>query len=149
MMAIRRDILEGTKWFARQEILLDGPTCVYGSRTMSEDRATCQQGKILTTPNSSPNVQNPYPPAKLYHSKPSQLDLIIGLPPNARLGFNPHHCGSRLYSRCPVPPMFLPTVTGPKVAQLYLDNVYKCFGPTKQNDLGTETLVLRLTSREH
>jgi len=92
--------------------------------------AICQQNKILTHREKTP----------LYHigtksnARPFEhiaMDLITGLPPrngkNAILTIVNHGC-----SRAAI---FLPcsdTITGPGIAQLYLDNVYRWFGlPTK------------------
>jgi len=92
--------------------------------------AICQQNKILTHREKTPL----YRIGTKSNARPFEhiaMDLITGLPPrngkNAILTIVDHGC-----SRAAV---FLPcsdTITGPGIAQLYLDNVYRWFGlPTK------------------
>ena len=91
--------------------------------------AICQQTKINTHKQCIPTYH--IPPTETLPFKTIMMDLIIGLP--ARRGFNAiltiidHGC-----SRAAI---FLPcnmTISGPGIAQLYLDNVYRWFGlPTK------------------
>src|SRR5712671_6201885 len=92
--------------------------------------ATCQQGKILTHKTRTPMYKIPTDPESLPFETIA-MDLIIGLPPNGNvdsiLTIVDHGCSRAA--------LFLPcasTVTGPKIAQLYLDNIYKWFGiPSK------------------
>src|SRR6267142_6450794 len=90
----------------------------------------CQQNKILTHREKTPL----YCIGTKTDARPFEhiaMDLITGLPPrngkNAILTLVDHGC-----SRAAI---FLPcsdTITGPGIAQLYLDNVYRWFGlPTK------------------
>jgi hypothetical protein len=88
--------------------------------------ATCQQSKVQTHKTKTP----------LYRigtedgTRPFQtvaMDLITGLPPykgaNAILTIVDHGCSRAA--------LFLPcntSITGPGIAQLYLDNVYRWFG---------------------
>jgi hypothetical protein len=92
--------------------------------------AICQQNKILTHRIKVPT----YRIGTKENAQPFEhiaMDLITGLPPrgknNAILTIVDHGC-----SRAAV---FLPcsdTITGPGIAQLYLDNVYRWFGlPSK------------------
>jgi len=92
--------------------------------------AICQQNKILTHREKTPL----YCIGTKTDARPFEhiaMDLITGLPPrngkNAILTLVDHGC-----SRAAI---FLPcsdTITGPGIAQLYLDNVYRWFGlPTK------------------
>jgi hypothetical protein len=92
--------------------------------------AICQQNKILTHRAKVPT----YRISTKEDARPFEhiaMDLITGLPPrgknNAILTIVDHGC-----SRAAV---FLPcsdTITGPGIAQLYLDNIYRWFGlPSK------------------
>jgi len=92
--------------------------------------AICQQNKILTHREKTPL----YRIGTKSNARPFEhitMDLITGLPPrngkNAILTIVDHGC-----SRAAI---FLPcsdTITGPGIAQLYLNNVYRWFGlPTK------------------
>jgi len=92
--------------------------------------AICQQNKILTHREKTPL----YRIGTKSNAQPFEhiaMDLITGLPPrngkNAILTIVDHGC-----SRAAI---FLPcsdTITGPGIAQLYLDNLYRWFGlPTK------------------
>ena len=92
--------------------------------------AVCQQNKILTHRKKTPLYRIPtLPDARPFER--IALDLITRLPPkngkDAILTIVDQGC-----SRAAV---FLPcstTITGPQIAQLYLDNVYRWFGlPTK------------------
>jgi len=88
--------------------------------------ATCQQGKILTHRTRTPLYKIPTTPETLPFETVA-MDLIIGLPPNGVLD----SILTIVDHGCTRAALFLPcssTVTGPKVAQLYLDNVYKWFG---------------------
>jgi len=85
--------------------------------------ATCQQGKILTHRTRAPLYKIPTTPETLPFETVA-MDLIIGLPPNGVLD----SILTIVDHSCTRAAIFLPcssTVTGPKVAQLYLDNVYK------------------------
>src|SRR5712672_637440 len=92
--------------------------------------ATCQQNKNITHRKCTPLYRIPTTEDTLPFEQIA-LDLITGLPPNGPydsiLTIVDHGC-----SRAAV---FLPcatTVTGPGVAQLYFDNVYRWFGlPSK------------------
>jgi len=92
--------------------------------------ATCQQNKNITHRKRTPLYRIPTAEDALPFEQIA-LDLITGLPPNGPydsiLTIVDHGC-----SRAAV---FLPcatTVTGPGVAQLYFDNVYRWFGlPSK------------------
>jgi len=92
--------------------------------------AVCQQNKNITHRKRTPLYRIPTPKDALPFQQIA-LDLITGLPPNGPydsiLTIVDHGC-----SRAAV---FLPcatTVTGPGVAQLYFDNVYRWFGlPSK------------------
>src|SRR5712675_2274116 len=86
---------------------------------------TCQQGKILTHRTRAPLYKIPTDPESLPFETIA-MDLIIGLPPNGNvdsiLTIVDHGCSRAA--------LFLPcasTITGPKIAQLYLDNVYRWF----------------------
>src|SRR5712672_2835550 len=88
--------------------------------------ATCQQGKILTHRTRAPMYKIPTN-TKTLPFETTAMDLIIGLPPNGDidsiLTIVDHGCSRAA--------LFLPcasTITGPKIAQLYLDNVYRWFG---------------------
>jgi hypothetical protein len=90
----------------------------------------CQQSKILTRRKKTPLYQITTKPGTLPF-KQVAMDLITGLPKHKGkdviLTIVDHGC-----SRAAV---FLPcttTITGPGIAQLYMDHVYKWFGlPTK------------------
>ena len=88
--------------------------------------ATCQQNKILTHRPKNPL----YRIGTLPNARPFEqiaMDLITGLP---------RHNGMDVIltivdHRCSRAAVFLPcatTITGPQIAQLYLDNVYRWFG---------------------
>jgi len=88
--------------------------------------ATCQQGKILTHKTCVPMYKIPTD-SKALPFETTAMDLIIGLPPNGDmdsiLTIVDHGCSRAA--------LFLPcasTITGPKIAQLYLDNIYRWFG---------------------
>ena len=92
--------------------------------------ATCQQNKILTHRKKTPLYRIPTLP----DAKPFQqiaLDLITGLPlrnrKDAILTIVDQGCSrAAVFLSCST------TITGPQIAQLYLDNVYQWFGlPTK------------------
>src|SRR5712672_2563616 len=88
--------------------------------------ATCQQGKILTHRTRAPLYKIPTTLETLSFETVT-MDLIIGLPPNGVLD----SILTIVDHGCTHAALFLPCssmVTGPKVAQLYLDNVYKWFG---------------------
>jgi len=92
--------------------------------------ATCQQNKIVTHRTRPPMYKIPTDPAALPFQQIA-MDLIIGLPESNRhdsiLTIVDHGC-----SRAAV---FLPCtseITGPKIAQLYFDNVYRWFGLPKK-----------------
>jgi hypothetical protein len=92
--------------------------------------ATCQQNKILTHRKKTPLYRITTSEQALPFRQVA-MDLITGLPThsgkNAILTIVDHGC-----SRAAI---FLPcttTITGPGIAQLYLDHVYRWFGlPTK------------------
>jgi transposase InsO family protein len=92
--------------------------------------AVCQQSKILTHQKKTPLYQITTERGTLPF-KQVAMDLITGLPKHkgkdAILTIVDHSC-----SRAAV---FLPcttTITGPGIAQLYMDQIYKWFGlPTK------------------
>src|SRR5712672_2740680 len=88
--------------------------------------ATCQQNKIVTHRTRPPMYKIPMDPVALPFQQIA-MDLIIGLPESNRhdsiLTIVDHGC-----SRAAV---FLPCsreISGPKIAQLYFDNVYRWFG---------------------
>jgi len=88
--------------------------------------ATCQQGKILTHRTQTPLYKIPTTLGTLPFETVA-MDLIIGLPPNGVLD----SILTIVDHGCTHAALFLPcssTVTGPKITQLYLDNVYKWFG---------------------
>jgi len=103
-------------------------------RTWVEDYVkgctTCQQGKILTHQTKVPLYRIPTTKGTLPFQTVT-MDLIIGLPPNGDLDsiltLVDHGCSHAA--------LFLPcvaTITGPKIAQLYLDNIYRWFSlPSK------------------
>jgi hypothetical protein len=85
--------------------------------------ATCQQAKIFTHRRRTPAYRISTPE----DAKPFQqiaMDLITGLPPNG-----PHDSILTIVDHgCSRAALFLPcvlTITGPDIAQLYLDNVYR------------------------
>jgi Integrase zinc binding domain len=92
--------------------------------------ATCQQNKILTHKAKIPLFRIPTEEGTLPFQRVA-MDLITGLSTHngkdAILTIVDHGC-----SRAAI---FLPcatTITGPEIAQLYLDHVYRWFGlPTK------------------
>src|SRR5712672_4493052 len=109
--------------------------------------ATCQQNKILTHRQRTPIYQIPTTENALPFQHVS-LDLITQLPKSqghdAVLTIVDHRC-----TRAAV---FLPcstTVTGPGIAQLYLDNMYRWFGlPSKLiSDRDTLYLIFRKGAR--
>jgi len=90
----------------------------------------CQQNKNVTHRKHTPLYRIPTPE----DARPFQqitLDLITGLPPNG-----PHDSVLTIVDHgCSCAAVFLPcatTITGPGVARLYFDNVYRWFGlPSK------------------
>jgi len=92
--------------------------------------ATCQQNKNITHRTRTPLYRIPAPENALPFQQIA-LDLITGLPPNG-----PHDSILTIVDHgCSRAAVFLPcatTITGPEVAQLYFDNVYRWFGlPSK------------------
>src|SRR5712672_860224 len=92
--------------------------------------AICQQNKNITHRTRTPLYRIPTSEAALPFQQIA-LDLITGLPPNG-----PHDSILTIVDHgCSRAAVFLPcatTVTGPGVAQLYFDNVYRWFGlPSK------------------
>jgi len=92
--------------------------------------AVCQQNKNVTHRKSTPLYRIPTSEDALPFQQVA-LDLITGLPPNG-----PHDSVLTIVDhRCSRAAVFLPcatTITGPGVAQLYFDNVYRWFGlPSK------------------
>src|SRR5712672_3911380 len=92
--------------------------------------AMCQQNKIITHRTCPTMYKIPTDPAALPFQQIA-MDLIIGLPESNRhasiLTIVDHGC-----SRAAV---FLPCtreISGPKIAQLYFDNVYRWFGLPKK-----------------
>jgi hypothetical protein len=92
--------------------------------------ATCQQNKIITRKKRTPMYQITTEPNTLPFQQVA-MDLITGLPrhngKDAILTIVDHGC-----SRAAI---FLPcdtTITGPGIAQLYLNHVYKWFGLPKK-----------------
>src|SRR5712675_414081 len=92
--------------------------------------AICQQNKIITHRTHPPMYKIPTDPAALPFQQ-IVMDLIIGLPESNRhdsiLTIIDHGC-----SRAAV---FLPCtkeISGPKIAQLYFNNVYQWFGLPKK-----------------
>jgi hypothetical protein len=91
--------------------------------------AICQQNKILTHCIKVPT----YRIGTKESARPFEhvaMDLITGLPPrgknNAILTIVDHGCSRAVFLPCS------DTITGPGIAQLYLDNVYRWFGlPSK------------------
>jgi len=92
--------------------------------------AICQQNKNVTHRKRTPLYRIP-PPENALPFQQIALDLITGLPPNG-----PHDSILTIVDHgCSRAAVFLPcatTITGPGVAQLYFDNVYRWFGlPSK------------------
>src|SRR5712672_2445295 len=92
--------------------------------------AICQQNKNVTHRTRTPLYRIPTPENALTFQQVA-LDLITGLPPNG-----PHDSILTIVDHgCSRAAVFLPCatmVTGPGVAQLYFDNVYRWFGlPSK------------------
>jgi len=90
----------------------------------------CQQNKNITHRTCTPLYRIPTPENALPFQQIA-LDLITGLPPNG-----PHDSVLTIVDHgCSRAAVFLPcamTITGPGVAQLYFDNVYRWFGlPSK------------------
>ena len=92
--------------------------------------ATCQENKILTHKKKTPLYRITTPEGALPFQQVA-MDLITGLPrhndKDAILTIVDHGC-----SRVAV---FLPcatTITGPGIAQLYLDNIYRWYGLPKK-----------------
>jgi transposase InsO family protein len=88
--------------------------------------AACQQAKIFTYQRHVPTYRISTPD----DAKPFQqiaMDLITGLPLNG-----PHDSILTIVDHgCSQAALFLPcasTITGPDIAQLYLDNIYQWFG---------------------
>jgi hypothetical protein len=92
--------------------------------------SVCQQSKILTHRAQVPLYKIPTTPdARLFQHV--AMDLITGLPPcnglDAILTIVDQGC-----SRVAIFLLCSTTITGPEIAQLYLDHVYRWFGlPTK------------------
>src|SRR5260221_5233638 len=88
--------------------------------------AICQQNKILTHRQTAPLYHiGPHANARPFES--IALDLITGLP--AHRGIDA--ILTIVDQGCSRAALFLPyatTITGPQIAQLYLDNVYRWFG---------------------
>jgi len=92
--------------------------------------ATCQQNKNVTHRTHTPLYRIPTSDDALPFQQIA-LDLVTGLPPNG-----PHDSILTIVDHgCSRAAIFLPcatTITGPRVAQLYFDNVYRWFGlPSK------------------
>jgi len=92
--------------------------------------AVCQQNKNITHRTHTPLYCIPTPENALPFQQIA-LDLITGLPPNG-----PHDSVLTIVDHgCSRAAVFLPcatTITGPGVAQLYFNNVYRWFGlPSK------------------
>jgi len=90
----------------------------------------CQQNKNVTHRKRTPLYRIPTSEGALLFQQIA-LDLITGLPPNG-----PHDSVLTIVDHgCSRAAVFLPcatTITGPGVAQLYFDNVYRWFGlPSK------------------
>src|SRR5882672_11708049 len=92
--------------------------------------ATCQQNKIITHRTRPTMYKIPTDPAALPFQQIA-MDLIIGLPESNRhdsiLTIVNHGCSQAA--------VFLPCtreISGPKIAQLYFDNVYRWFGLPKK-----------------
>jgi len=92
--------------------------------------AICQQNKILTHWTKVPIYHIPTEP----NARPFQqvaMDLIMGLPPirgkDVILTIVNQGCShAAIFLACDT------TITGPGIAQLYLDHIYRWFGlPTK------------------
>jgi len=88
--------------------------------------AVCQQNKNVTHRKRTPLYRIPTSKEALPFQQIA-LDLITGLPPNG-----PHDSILTIVDHgCSRAAVFLPcatTITGPGVAQLYFDNVYRWFG---------------------
>jgi len=88
--------------------------------------AICQQNKNITHRQCTPLYRIPTPEDSLPFQQIA-LDLITGLPPNG-----PHDSVLTIVDHgCSQAAVFLPcttTITGPGVAQLYFDNIYRWFG---------------------
>jgi len=92
--------------------------------------AICQQNKNITHRKCTPLYRISTPEDTLPFQQIA-LDLITGLPPNG-----PHNSVLTIVDHgCSRAAVFLPcatTITGPGVAQLYFDNIYRWFGlPSK------------------
>jgi len=92
--------------------------------------ATCQQNKIITHRTRPTMYKIPTDPAALPFQQIA-MDLIIGLPESNQhdsiLTIVDHGCSRAV--------VFLPCtreISGPKIAQLYFDNVYRWFGLPKK-----------------
>src|SRR5712672_2231655 len=103
---------------------------ITGHPGRDETIAQTQQNKIITHRTRPPMYKIPTDPAALPFQQIA-MDLIIGLPESNRhdsiLTIVDHGC-----SRTAV---FLPCdreISGPKIAQLYFDNVYRWFGLPKK-----------------
>ena len=99
-------------------------------KTYVQGCAICQSTKINTHKASVPMYKIPVPSQALPFQQVA-MDLITGLPPikgqDAILTIVDHGCSrAALFIPCST------TITGPEIASLYLDNVYRWFGlPTK------------------
>jgi hypothetical protein len=87
---------------------------------------TCQQNKILMHKTKTPLYQITTKEGALPFQQVA-MDLITGLPKHngkdAILTIIDHRC-----SRAAVFLPYTTTITGPSIAQLYMDHVYKWFG---------------------
>src|SRR5712675_1941251 len=92
--------------------------------------AMCQQNKIVTHRTRPPMYKIPMDPAALPFQQIA-MDLIIGLPES-----NQHDSILTIVDHgCSHVAVFLPCnreISGPKIAQLYFDNVYRWFGLPKK-----------------
>jgi len=124
-MATPPDTQEGTRQFEKPRGSFGGQTCAHGLKITSED-AHVSTREDPHPPNMHSTLQIPTTPKTLPFETVA-MDLIIGLPPNGALD----SILTIVDHGCTRAAIFLPcssTVTGLKVAQLYLNNVYRWFG---------------------
>ena len=99
-------------------------------KTYVQGCATCQSTKIKTHKTHVPQYKIPVPPQARPFEQVS-IDLITGLPPikgqDAILTIVDHGCSrAAIFLACST------MITGPEIASLYMDNVYRWFGlPSK------------------
>ena len=119
------DIQDEMKWSEKSKNFINGPKWISGSDYI-RGCATCQQNKIQTHKRKTPLFEITTTPNMRPFSQIA-MDLIMGLPQvngkDTILTTVDHGC-----SRVAI---FIPcsmTITGPGIAQLYLQNIYPWFG---------------------